>query len=39
MKVILESAGQIGLYKPVDYAKHPVKYCGMTISSTPYIFK
>jgi len=38
MKVILESAGQIGLYKPVDYAKYPVKYCGMTINSTPMIF-
>ena len=39
MKVLLEAAEEIGLYQPVDYAKYPKEYCGMTISSTPYIFK
>ena len=39
MKVLLESAEEIGLYNPVDYSKYPVEYCGMRINSTPYIFK
>jgi len=39
MKIILESAEDIGLYVPIDYEKNPVPYCGMIISSTPYIFK
>ena len=39
MKVILETAEEIGLYVPIDYEKKPVHYCGMVISSTPYIFK
>ena len=39
MKVLLEVAEEIGLYKPVDYAKYPAQYCGMAINSTPYIFK
>ena len=37
-KVVCEAAADIGIYKPVDYSKHPVKYCGMTINSTPMIF-
>ena len=35
---LLEAAEEIGLYKPVDYAKYPAQYCGMAIRSTPYIF-
>lgn len=38
MKVLLETAEEIGLYKPVDYNKYPKEYCGMMINSTPYIF-
>lgn len=38
MKVLLEAAEEIGLYKPVDYSKYPAQYCGMAIRSTPYIF-
>lgn len=32
-KFLLEQAVEIGLYKPVDYAKKPIKYCGMTLNS------
>lgn len=39
MRVVLEAAEDIGLYTPIDYEKNPVHYCGMIISSTPYIFK
>lgn len=35
MKFLLEKARGQGLYTPVDYAKHPVTYCGMDITSTP----
>ena len=38
MKVILESTEDVGLYTPIDYEKNPANYCGMVISSTPYIF-
>jgi hypothetical protein len=38
MKVLLETAEEIGLYEPVDYNKYPKEYCGMMINSTPYIF-
>ena len=39
MQVLLVAAEEIGMYHPVDYSKYPKEYCGMTISSTPYIFK
>jgi hypothetical protein len=39
MKVLLETAEEIGLYQPIDYATYPTEYCGMIINSTPYIFK
>jgi hypothetical protein len=39
MKFLLEQAEKISIYKPVDYSKHPVKYCGMIINSSPYDFK
>jgi len=38
MKFNLEEMSKIGLYKPVDYAKSPIQYCGMTINHTPYEF-
>ena len=38
MKFNLEEMEKIGLYQPVDYAKSPIQYCGMTINHTPYEF-
>ena len=38
MKFLLEQAGQISIYTPIDYSKHPVNYCGMVIDSSPYDF-
>lgn len=35
-KWILEKAVEINIYKPVDYRKKPMGYCGMTISDNPY---
>ncbi len=28
MKLLLTEAAKIGIYTPVDYSKHPVKYCN-----------
>lgn len=33
-KFLLREAIAIGVYKKVDYARHPQKYCGITISSS-----
>jgi len=33
-KFLLREAMDIGVYKKVDYARHPQKYCGITISSS-----
>ena len=38
MKLNLEEMEKIGLYQPIDYAKSPVQYCGMSINHTPYVF-
>lgn len=38
MKFLLEKGEKVNIYKPVDYSKSPVKYCGMTIDSSPYDF-
>ena len=38
MKFLLEQGEKVNIYKPVDYSKSPVKYCGMTIDSSPYDF-
>jgi len=38
MKFLLESAERINIYKPIDYDKEPVRYCGMEINTTPYNF-
>ena len=35
-QTVLKEAVELGLYKPVDYNKHPVNYCGMQIHSSPY---
>jgi hypothetical protein len=35
-KFILQEAEHMGLYKPIDYSKHPVKYCGIDITGNPY---
>lgn len=34
-KWVLKEAHEIGLYKPVNYRKSPVKYCGIMITSNP----
>ena len=35
-KFLLKDAVKIGIYKPVDYKKKSVSYCGMNISDNPY---
>lgn len=35
-KWILNEAVKIGIYKPVDYEKKPVMYCGLLIDYNPY---
>ena len=35
MRYLMKQASSIGIYTPVDYAKSPIDYCGMKISSTP----
>ena len=35
-KWLLEKAVSIKIYRPVDYKKKPMGYCGMTISDNPY---
>lgn len=35
-KFLLENAKEAKIYNPVDYAKKPTEYCGMTITSSPY---
>lgn len=34
-KFMLKNAVDHGVYNPVDYRKHPVEYCGMTINDNP----
>jgi hypothetical protein len=34
-KRILQDAIQVSIYTPVNYAKNPVEYCGMTITDSP----
>lgn len=33
-RFLLKEAVEIGVYKKVDYTRHPKKYCGITISSS-----
>lgn len=39
MAFLLKEAEKINIYKPVDYSKNNVEYCGMEITTTPYEFK
>lgn len=32
---VLKEAVELGVYKPRNYRIHPVKYCGLTITSSP----
>jgi hypothetical protein len=34
-KFMLENAVDAGIYKPIDYRKNPIVYCGMKISYSP----
>lgn len=34
-KRILHDAVQVGIYTPVNYAREPTPYCGMTITDSP----
>ena len=35
-KFLLQNAKEAKIHQPIDYAKKPQKYCGMTISDNPY---
>lgn len=35
MDRLVKLAVKLGIYKPVDYSKQPIKYCGVNISNTP----
>ena len=35
-KFLLTVADSINIYKPIDYKKKPVRYCGMNIGDNPY---
>lgn len=35
-KFVLQNAVEAGIYKPEDYKKQPVRYCGMDITYNPY---
>jgi len=35
-KFLLVNAKAANLYHPIDYKKHPKKYCGMNITDNPY---
>jgi hypothetical protein len=35
-KFLLIRAVDIGVYSPVDYEKHPARYCGMNLTNNPY---
>jgi len=34
-KRILHDAVKVGIYSPVNYARQPTPYCGMTITDSP----
>ena len=34
-KFLIENGKKIGIYKPDDYKKNPVSYCGMEITDNP----
>jgi predicted metal-dependent hydrolase len=35
-KFLIQNAEKINIYKPQNYKEKPKKYCGMTISDSPY---
>jgi hypothetical protein len=35
-KWVLQQAAAAGIHKPIDYKKHPVRYCGMDVNYNPY---
>jgi len=35
MDFLVKEAVKLNIYKPTDYTKSPINYCGVTISSTP----
>jgi hypothetical protein len=35
-KFMLVNAVDCGIYTPIDYAAHPVVYCGLKLSYNPY---
>ena len=35
MDFLVKEAVKLNIYKPTDYTKLPINYCGVTISSTP----
>jgi len=39
MQFLVIEGEECGIYKVVDYSKHPIKYCGMEITSNPYFRK
>jgi hypothetical protein len=38
MEYLLKKGDEAGVYKPVNYFKEPVDYCGTLIDKTPYQF-
>ena len=38
-KFMLDNAVTANIYKPIDYSKSPVEYCGMSINSNPLYTK
>ena len=34
-KFLLENAVRCHVYTAIDYSKHPISYCGMTINESP----
>ena len=32
---LLKQATKIGIYKPIDYSKNPVNFCGMDVTDSP----
>lgn len=38
-KFLLIESEKIEIYKPIDYKKNPIKYCGTTIHDNPYFDK
>ena len=35
MDFLVKEAVKLNIYKPIDYTKRPINYCGVNISSTP----